>query len=438
MSKPTILIVDDDHPYVETLSLLLKKDFDCRHVDHPEKIDACLDKLRPDIILLDIRFDGRDIGIEYIEDIARLSPVIMLTSHEDLDMVVESIKRGAHDYFQKDLRMEILKNKIDKCLSERSLRNRYAESIGEFLGESRAARQIRNLILKVSKVEIPVLITGESGVGKTLVARLIHAHSARADREMQVLAGPNLTDLRFESEAFGQRKGAYTDAPEKAGAIELADQSTLFIDEIGDLSPAVQGMFLKVLEDKKIKRMGEAVYKEVDFRLISATNHDLEDMIEKGTFRRDLYERICGIEINILPLRDRPGDIKPLFDYYLHYYASEWNKKPPEYDKAFLDTLKRYEWPGNVREVSRFAARIIMDGSTGCLGSSDVENLIEKPIQSWDYRENLKVCTDQFKRDFFRRALEFCDGNISKAAELTGVARPSLQRMLKELGIRRS
>lgn len=437
MSKPLLLIVDDDKSYVEGLAAILAKEYSWRHVEHPSQVETATKKQPPDVILLDIRFGGEDIGIDYIEKLAAVAPVIILTCHDDLDLVVRTVKKGAYDYFQKDLRSEILKNKIERCLGERALRDKYAGTYGEFIGDSKAAKRIRADVARLSHIDIPVLITGETGVGKTLVAHLIHAHSPRAAKEMQVLPGPNLSELRFESEAFGQRKGAYTDAAEKPGAVELADGSTLFIDEIGDLAPGVQGMFLKVLEEKKVKRMGEAFYREVDFRLISATNHDLKTMVAEGSFRRDLYERIFGAEIHIPPLRERTRDIEPLFRHYLQRYAEQWNRPAPEYDDDFLAVLKRHHWPGNVREIDRFAARIMMQTSNRVLTAADASELVPAAKRSWDYKENLKACTLEFKRSFISRVLDYTDGNVTKAADLMNIARPSLQRMIREAGVER-
>jgi len=437
MSKPKILVVDDDRQYVETLSTLLSPTYQCLHVEDPRRAAEEARKGKADVILLDIRFPEGDIGLDYIEELRAEAPVIMLTSHDDLDTVVESVKRGAYDFFPKDLRLEVLRKKIERCLEEASLRQRYALARGQFIGRSKAAARIRQEILKLSRVDLPVLITGETGVGKTLVAHLIHAHSPRAAREMQVLSGPNLSENRFEAEAFGHCKGAYTDAPEKPGAIELADGSTLLIDEIGDLAPGVQGMFLKVLEEKRVKRMGEAHYREVDFRLLCATNHQIKRMVEEGRFRRDLYERICGIELHIPPLRERVSDVQPLLDHYLKRYAERWGREVPDYDEGFLAVLKSYHWPGNVREVDRLAARVLMKGPAGRLTASDAKELLPTAPRSWDYRENLRAVTLEFKRNFVQRALEYTGGNVTEAAKLMNIARPSLQRIMRETGIKR-
>lgn len=459
MSKPfgKILIVDDDADVLQAARLLLKKRAQLVHIEkHPQQIPTLLKNESYDVILLDMNFtrdvsSGRE-GFFWLDKILELDPsavVILITAFGDVEMAVQAIKAGATDFVLKPWQNEKLLATLAAAMKLRAsrmetnqLKSRQRalladanQKYSDFVGSSAAMRQVFGTIDKVARTDANVLILGENGTGKELVARALHRQSKRRDEVFVSVDMGALSENLFESELFGHVKGAFTDAKEdRAGRLEVASGGTLFLDEIGNLSLPLQAKLLTVLQRREVTRVGSNKPTPIDVRLICATNMPVYDMVRESTFRQDLLYRVNTVEIRLPPLRDRLDDIPLLADHFLDMYARKYHKLMKGISAGALRKLEKYQWPGNVRELQHMVERAIIMTDTTMLQPEDFF------FAAIHREEGDDVTFDSFNLEdveklVIRKAIDKHSGNISRAAEELGLTRASLYRRLEKYGL---
>lgn len=457
MESMNILVLDDERVFRDEIKEFLESDgFTVHSAERPSEAFKILDHNEIDLLILDMRLPEMD-GISVLKRVKEQFPdmeVIMITGHGDMDVVISAMRHGAVEFFPKPFRLIDMKAAIQRTKRYINLSNRlkevnltYAlvskelrESVGyEIMGASKAINQVVELMKKVARAEsTSVLITGESGTGKELVARGIHYLSSRKNSYFYAVNCSAVPDTLFESEFFGHKKGSFTGANEdKAGWFEIAHGGTLFLDEIVDMQPAMQSKLLRVLEEKKIRRIGSTVDVPVDVRIIAATNQNIISLIENGRFRSDLYYRLNSFEINIPPLRERREDIPQLLDYYVRLISQKLNKKIQSIDASVVKAMYAYNFPGNVRELRNMVERaiILCDGSKLTLrdftGLSPIEGVMEPIPGEGDEVFNL----EETEKRLILKALEKSGYKKTEAAQLLNITRQSLDRRLEKYGI---
>lgn len=449
MSNAKILLVDDNIQYLEVYSQILRHHgHEVQSADNGKDALGILKKNDIDIIITDMVMPKID-GLELIRNIKQIKPdilVIVVTGEGTVSNAVEAMKSGAQSYLQKPLNVEELLLEIEKVAEiirlkrlNESLRFQYETATKAMVGVSRFTEEIRNSIGQISQVDSNVLITGESGTGKEVVAGLIHESSKRNEYPMIRVNCSAFSEGVLESELFGHEKGAFTGADAmKKGRFELANGSTLFLDEIGELSAAAQVKLLRVIQEKCFERVGGTVSIKSNFRLIAATNRDLKAEILKGRFREDLFYRINIIPIHLAPLRERPEDIQILIRYFSLQFSQEMNKPPLEFSTQATGALLSYAWPGNIRELKNLVERLTVF-STGKpiqlnhLPSDVLENaLIDRNSLS------LRDVISKVERSFILERLTQNNWNISATANEIGIARKNLHLKIKQYDLIRS
>ncbi|MBX2964065.1 MAG: sigma-54-dependent Fis family transcriptional regulator [Cyclobacteriaceae bacterium] len=446
-------MIDDDEDVLLAAKMLLKKQN--HHViieKNPNKIPFLLNNDTYDVILLDMNF-SKDItsgkeGFYWLEKILEKDPsavVILITAFGDVEMAVKALKQGATDFILKPwqnekliatistaIRLKQSYNEVDKLRKAKEmLEEQISKPFGEIIGESPAIHEVFSMINKVAKTDANILILGENGTGKELIARAIHQRSLRKDNSFVSVDMGAITETLFESELFGHKKGAFTDAREdRPGRFELANGGTLFLDEIGNLSMALQSKLLSALQSRQVTRVGSNQSIPVDIRLICATNMPLHQMVEQGTFRQDLLYRINTVEIKVPPLSDRVEDVSLLAQHYLEYYARKYHKQVTTISSNAMDKLKRYAWPGNIRELQHAIERAVIMTDSTSLQESDF--LFSRPVSSLS-AETLNL--DEVEKSAIAKALNLHNGNISKAADELGLTRASLYRRMEKYGL---
>ncbi len=444
----SILIVDDEPGIRDTLRGVLEDEgFAVQTVANGE---ACLDITKKEhfgCILLDIWL-GK--GIDGLETLKQLredgndSSVVMISGHGNIETAVKSTKLGAFDFIEKPLSLERIVVTVKNALRQREL-ERVNEQLSNELadeyvmvGESVGMRALRKQIAVVAPSDGRVLISGESGTGKELVARAIHAQSKRRTAPFVEINSAAIPEELVESELFGHAKGAFSGATSaKKGKFEVADGASLFLDEIGDMSPRVQAKMLRVLEEQRFEPVGSNTSVNVDVRVISATNKRLEDLIDDGHFRRDLFYRLNVIPFQVPPLRERLEDVPMLVDHFNTKFSKDYGKKPKTFAEDAVDALQNHVWLGNVRELKNTVERVVIMVSSQKIAASDLPELGsngEIPAATFRF-PSFKDATDAYQREFILHKLSESDGNVSKAAEEMGVDRSHLYRRMKNLGI---
>lgn len=449
-----ILMIDDDEDVLLAAKMLLKKQN--HHViieKNPNKIPFLLNNDTYDVILLDMNF-SKDItsgkeGFYWLEKILEKDPqavVILITAFGDVEMAVKALKQGATDFVLKPWQNEKLIATISTAIKLRQsysevdklrkakvmLEEQISKPFGEIIGKSPAINEVFGLVEKVAKTDANVLILGENGTGKELIARAIHQRSLRKDNSFVSVDMGAITETLFESELFGHKKGAFTDAREdRPGRFELANGGTLFLDEIGNLSLSLQSKLLSALQARQVTRVGSNQSIPVDIRLICATNMPLHQMVKEGTFRQDLLYRINTVEIKVPPLADRMEDITLLAQHYLEHYAKKYHKSVNTISPGATDKLKRYAWPGNIRELQHSIERAVIMTDSPSLQESDF--LFSRPVSSSASPETLNL--DEVEKAAIVKALSLYSGNISKAADELGLTRASLYRRMEKYGL---
>lgn len=450
-----ILLVDDDEFVLLSIKLLLDPHFTSVQALHnPERIPALFDREQFDVVVLDMNFRHGDTtgnqGRFWLKKILSFNPdtqIILLTAYADIHVAVESIKEGALDFIIKPWQNEKLlstvkaanlvsqeKRKVKQLRSQqKSLVSALDQRYEPLIGESEMISSIRKTIEKVAPTEAEVLILGQNGTGKEIIAREIHRHSKRADGIFMVVDVGSLTESLFESELFGHRKGAFTDAKEdRIGRFEAAAGGTLLLDEIGNLSLPLQAKLLTVLQHKKIVRLGTNEPIDVDVRIICATNSNLGDMVREGKFRDDLLYRINTVEITVPPLYERPGDIPLIADHFLVKFIHKYHKPDLKLSGETVSYLQNYSWPGNIRELQHALERAVIMCEGKELLPADFGSL-EKQMAGDFMFDNLNL--EKLEEWAIRKAIAKHGGNVSHAAEELGLSRGALYRRIENYGI---
>ncbi len=459
-TKPRIFVVDDEISMCELLEILLKKEgYDVISVPSGHTAIERLTKETFDLLLCDIRL-GDISGIEVLKAAKRHNPrivVIMISAYSSAENAVEAMNEGAFDYVPKPFDNEELKHTVRSALEfqtteqEKKAFQRDHEKMlhfGKIVGNSPRMLRIYDMIRQVSKTKTNIMITGESGTGKELIARAIHEQSARHDKPFVVINCGGVPESLMESEFFGHQKGAFTGATQdKMGLFELAHIGTIFLDEIGELSTNIQVKLLRAVQERVFKRVGGTEDISVDIRIISATNKDLTKEVIAGNFREDLFYRLNVIEIKVPPLRERMGDLKPLAQYFLDKYSREMGKEITKISSYAIELLKKYDFPGNIRELENLLERsVALTNSNILLPDSLALSLYKK---RWiegvkDKRFDLDdvalgVSLDNILAEieiaYIKKALACSNGNKNKAADLLGISFRSLRYRLDKLPI---
>ncbi|MCP9612369.1 sigma-54-dependent transcriptional regulator [Coprobacter tertius] len=448
-----ILIIDDNEDVLFALNLLLEPYAEkIKVTTQPERIEHFINTFNPDILLLDMNFSkdassGQE-GFYWLEKILKIDPeaiVIFMTAYSDTVNAVKAIKCGATDYVSKPWQKERLLGTLSSAMKLKksrteitvlkqqvaSLTDSDRKSTTEIIGSSDAMQDIFETIQKLSETDTNILILGENGTGKDLIAKAIYRNSLRKNAVFIEIDMGSIPENLFESELFGYEKGAFTDArKEKSGRMEIATGGTLFLDEIGNLSLAMQAKLLTAIEKKKISKLGSTRDIDIDVRLICATNTDLYAMVEEGHFRQDLLYRLNTIEIHLPPLRDRGNDIILLAKHFLEKYSRKYKKQISGLGRDAQKKLMQYAWPGNVRELQHAIERaVILSDNRQILHA---ENFMLKPPHTERKIENDNLNLGQIEKNTIEKALKRSNGNISRAAQLLGITRYSLYRKLEK------
>src|SRR5215813_3302375 len=389
MPKSRILVIDDEAAIRDSLKMTLEYEgYEFLGAATGQEGLALLEREGPDLVLLDVKMPGMD-GLEVLDRIRALNdalPVVVVSGHGTISTAVEATKKGAFDFIEKPFASDRVLVSLRNALDQRRLRDenrslkKAVEVRHQMIGESPALRTVTAAIARAAPTNATVLIQGESGVGKELVARTIHRNSHRSrERFVQVNCAAIPEEL-IESELFGHEKGSFTGATEKqVGKIEQADRGTIFLDEVADMSAKTQAKVLRVLQEGEVERLGSARTIKVDVRVIAATNKNLEEEIEKGHFREDLYFRLAVIPIHVPPLRDRHEDISPLVRHYMDYFSRENNVRPKRVTQPALDALTRYRWRGNIRELRNTVERMIIMTGGDTIDLADLPESVRSP-----------------------------------------------------------
>ncbi len=442
----SILIVDDERGIRETLSAVLRDEgFTADAVGTGEECLKAIALRAYGCVLLDVWLPGIN-GLETLSQMRASNcdaAVVIISGHGNVETAVRATKLGAFDFIEKPLSIEKTVLTVRNALRQRQLERANEEMSAELkaeyemVGESVGMRALRKQIAVVAPTDGRVLISGESGAGKELVARAIHAQSRRAAAPFIEVNSAAIPEEVIESELFGHVKGSFTGATAaKKGKFEIADGATLFLDEVSDMSANVQAKVLRVLEEQRFEPVGSNTPISVDVRVIAATNKHLDEEIEKGTFRSDLFFRLNVIPFEVPPLRDRPEDVPLLIDHFNHRFANAYGKKPKRFDPKAIEAMQRYSWPGNVRELRNTVERVMILHQKGGVGVKDLPAFGDEEPPASSYRfPSFKEASDAYHREFIQRKLDEAGGNVSRAAELMGIDRSHLYRRMRALGL---
>lgn len=453
--QANILVVDDDRDVLETARMFLKQEFSNVQIEEsPQKIPSLLKSKTYDVILLDMNFrkgvnDGEE-GFQWLEQIIKIDPdavVILITAYGEVDLAVKAMKNGAVDFVLKPWKNQKLlatvmaawqlrqsKKEVEKLkVTREKLSDAIDQPYQDFIGESAPIQRVREIIDRVADTDASVLILGENGTGKELVARALHRRSSRKHNVFISVDLGSISETLFESELFGHVKGAFTDAKQdKPGRFEIASGGTIFLDEIGNLSSPLQAKLLTVLQQKKIQRVGSNQEIAVDFRLIAATNMNLHEMVYEKKFRQDLLYRINTVEIRVPSLRERAEDIPLLLDYFLQRYAAKYKRNGIRVDKSVINKLKKYPWPGNIRELQHAVERALILNDEKVIQSPELLINDMNPIPK---KDTGPMTLDEMEKQFIHQSLMENGGNVTDTARALGMTRTALYRRMKKHGL---
>jgi two-component system nitrogen regulation response regulator NtrX len=462
--KPRILVIDDEPAIRDSLKMILEyEDYEFIGASSGPDGIASVKREGPDLVLLDIKMPGMN-GLETLAEIRKLDealPVAMISGHGTITDAMQATRLGAFDFIEKPFTSERVLVTVSKGLEVRELRQENRElklameSKYEIVGQSPSLRRVLESVKRAAPTNATVLLLGESGVGKELVARTIHRNSPRASQRFIQVNCAAIPEELIESELFGHEKGSFTGATEKQiGKFEQADRGTIFLDEVGDMSPKTQAKVLRVLQEQEVERIGSARTIKVDVRVIAATNKNLEEAIERGEFREDLYFRLNVIPIVVPPLRERNDDIPLLVQHFAKRTSDEHNLKPKRFDHAAMDALQRYRWRGNIRELRNTVERLLI------MAPGDVVRIEDLPaeIRSGEVSSSkapasdaamaptaepraaaagtLREFKDAAERAYLVQKLRETNWNISKTAEIIDTPRSNLYKKLEQYGIK--
>lgn len=445
-----LLIVDDDRNVCRVLQGLLEEaGHEVRVAKDVDSATTLLGDYDPAVVITDLKMPGKS-GLDLLSWMRQnrpAVPVLMITAHGDIETAVKAMKSGAHDFITKPFDEDELMNSLSKALSEsgknRELLPSFFEPgevpVMEMIGVSPIMRGIFQSVRKIAPTDSTVLITGETGVGKELIVRALHAESARRDGPLIKVNCAAIPETLIESELFGYEKGAFTGAvTSKPGRFELAHEGTIFLDEIGDMPLQLQSRLLCVLQDKAFERVGGVKTIKVDVRILAATNRDLQADIQAGKFRADLFYRLNVVPIRVPPLRERREDIAPLLNHFLKRIASQCGKRVaqvlPEVETAFT----RYDWPGNIRELENAVERMVLMSDGVLIGPEFIPAELRGPAMNnagSSFKERLDDIISTSEKQMILDALSKTEQNRTRAAEILGISRRTLQNKLKEYGL---
>lgn len=450
--KIKILILDDEKEFTEELSSFFEDEYEVYEANNIGDGRRMLNEKEIDLLILDVRLPGIS-GLDILKEVKEQKPsieVIVISAHGDMDTVIKALRLGAFDYLRKPFRfidIQIAIERTQKYLQmQRKLKQMEEKNslISKTL-EEKIERQFIGVSPQILKIlqqaktaaqypDANVLITGESGTGKENIARIIHYSSPRKENVFCAVNSSSITDTLLESEFFGHKKGSFTGAiNDKMGFFEVSNKGTLFLDEIADMPFNLQAKILRATEEKVITRVGDTIPIKTDFRIISATNHDIEKQVEEQKFRLDLLHRLNTLHIHIPPLRERTADIKPLLEYYVDYYATKFNKPGINITENIYDALSEYDFPGNVRELKNMAERAVI------LCQGNQLSIHDFPVKKTKQKENTltidKVNLKSNEIKMILEALHSCNYNQTAASDLLGISRDALIRKMKKYNI---
>ena len=460
MAQFKILVVDDEPDMLGLLKRSLAPDLGCV-VETASSGTEGFQRFSEgsfDLVLLDMKMPGMD-GMELMELIRRKNPeqtVVMMTAYGDIDTAVNAMQNGAYDFITKPFDHDALLIRLEKALERSALirENVRLKSGGGtphafhgLVGKSPAMRQVFETLKMVAGTDFTVLITGESGTGKDLTARAVHAMSERGDKPFVAINCPTVPEQILESELFGYKKGAFTHATrDRTGLFQEAHGGSIFLDEIGDVSPTIQTKLLRVIQEKEIKPLGDTRTVKVDVRIIASTNRDLEERIRQGAFREDFFYRLNVLSIELPPLRDRPEDIPLIASHLVQKHAAALNRPGKTLSPESLEILGSGHWKGNVRELENTIVQAILLSQNDEIGSADIPADAAKPgartsgpfdamAASLPYREAKEAVLTQFNAGYIGRVLSQTGGNVTRAAALCGLERQSLQQIMRRYNL---
>jgi two-component system nitrogen regulation response regulator NtrX len=458
MPKVRILVIDDEAAIRDSLRMTLEYEgYEFLGASTGQEGLAVAERESPDLVLLDVKMPGMD-GLEVLDRLRTMSettPIIVVSGHGTISTAVEATKKGAFDFIEKPFASERVLVSLRNAIDQRRLRDenrtlrKAAEVRHQMVGESGTLQQVMGAIGRAAPTNATVLIQGESGVGKELVARTIHRNSLRSrERFVQVNCAAIPEEL-IESELFGHEKGSFTGATEKqVGKFEQADKGTIFLDEVGDMSPKTQAKVLRVLQEGEVERLGSARTIKVDVRVIAATNKNLEEEIEKGSFREDLYFRLAVIPIHVPPLRERPEDIPVLVRHFMDHFSRENNARPRRITQGAMDALQRNRWKGNIRELRNTVERLMIMSPGETIDVADLPSAVRSPATAVsggrgaaaveaDFAKagTLREFKDSTERSYLVSKLRENGWNISKTAEVIDTPRSNLYKKLEQYQI---
>src|SRR5437762_4235365 len=457
--KSRVLVIDDEAAIRDSLRMTLEYEgYEFVGAATGQEGLALAERESPDLVLLDVKMPGMD-GLEVLDRLRGMNdgvPVVVISGHGTISTAVEATKKGAFDFIEKPFASDRVLVSLRNALDQRQLRDenrslkRAVEVRHRMIGESQALRQVLAAVGRAAPTNATVLIQGESGVGKELVARTIHRNSLRSrERFVQVNCAAIPEEL-IESELFGHEKGSFTGATEKqVGKFEQADRGTIFLDEVGDMSAKTQAKVLRVLQEGEVERLGSARTIKVDVRVIAATNKNLEEETEKGHFREDLYFRLAVIPISVPPRRERPEDVGPLVRHYMDYFGRDNNVRPKRISQAALDALGRYRWKGNIRELRNTVERLNIMSAGDTIDVADLSDIVVRSPQSVGRSAagagdgsaepgktaTLREFKDTTERSYLVSKLRENGWNISKTAEAIDTPRSNLYKKLEQYQI---
>ncbi|MEI7981946.1 MAG: sigma-54 dependent transcriptional regulator [Bacteroidota bacterium] len=454
--KGNLLIVEDNPEILQALQFFLEYEFNLiTSITNPNLIPSTLQSGQFDLVLLDMNFTagintGNE-GIFWLGEILKIDPtlcVIMMTAYGDIDLAVKAIKHGATDFVLKPWDNDKLLTTLNTGLrlrrsaielqknreNQEKLNADIEQQFHEFIGECPSIKRVLDIVDKVSETDANILITGENGTGKGLIAKEIHKRSNREKKIMVTVDMASVPVSLFESELFGHKKGAFTDAKsDRIGRFETANQSTLFLDEIGNLSLNMQTKILNVLQERQIVPLGTNKIVPIDVRLICATNKNLEKMVMEGLFRQDLLFRINTIQIDLPPLRERGQDIELMAGYFLDKFSVKYSKGQMSFDKEALKALKTYPWPGNIRELEHTIVKAVILADHPLIQTNDLFLKVSPRIQV--NMQDSPQSFEDYEKTIIHKALLRNLGNLSNAAKELGISRPTMYRKMKQYGL---
>ena len=440
----TILIIDDNQGVLSALKLLLKTHFErIIALPSPITVPSLLRQENPDVVLLDMNFtdalNSGNEGLYWLHEIKRMNPalpVVLFTAYGDIELAVRGIKEGATDFVVKPWdNAKLIETLLNACNQASKSRKKKEErqSSAMYWGASAPMRNLRAMVEKIAQTDANVLITGENGTGKEMLAREIHGLSKRFKRDMVTVDMGAVTETLFESELFGHKKGAFTDAhADRAGKFEAAHEGSIFLDEIGNLPYHLQAKLLTVLQSRSVVRVGSNVPIPVDVRLICATNANLDERVAQGKFREDLLYRINTIHLEIPPLRERKEDIIPLAELFIERFAKQYDKGPLTLSEEAKQKLKEHPWYGNIRELEHAIEKavIISDGVAICDAVFHFPKKSLSPAQ-----ESAMETLEDMELVMIRKAIDKHEGNLSAVASQLGITRQTLYNKMKKYGL---